>query len=269
MYDILNVMNNHMKFYQATIGNDFRQQLNKYNIGIEIDHFCQPENLQGHSYRRSMEEVGAMIEAAGLDGDSLVLHGPFNELHPAAIDPEALALAKKRIDQAYDICTLLGVRKLVLHSGYMPFVYFKSWHRDRSAEFWREFMEGKPQDFTLCIENVLEDEPYMMAELMEALEAKNANIGICLDVGHANCISNVPVSQWIETLAPYIRHFHLHNNMGSKDQHLPFDEGTLKMDDILKQANELCREDTTYTSETINCQSSLKWLKERGYINER
>ncbi|NLD19459.1 MAG: TIM barrel protein [Clostridiales bacterium] len=271
------------RFYVATVGDGFERQLKEHNIGVEFDYFCQAENLEGAGFMRSAAEITRLKKAYGYSEKNMVLHAPFNELHPAAIDREALELAKKRMKQAYGMCESFAVKKMVAHSGYLPFVYFKSWHRDRSVEFWTEFMADKPEDFILCIENVLEDEPYMMAELMEAIEEASGktlkralaktlpvpNIGICLDIGHANCMSEVALEEWIRTLAPYIRHFHLHNNDGKGDRHLAFHEGQVDIAELLDLAKELCREDTTYTVESIDCEASVKWLSERGHISRK
>ena len=52
---------------------------------------------------------------------------------------------------------------------------------------------------------------------------------LCLDVGHVNAYSKIPVTDWLENWAPYLSHFHIHNNDTSRDQHNPLHEGTIPM----------------------------------------
>ena len=244
-------------FYAATVGQDYGRIITEYEAGMEIDSFCQSVLLDDEVEVKRVREIMSISERH-------ILHGPFTELHPAAIDPRARQLASDRLNQAYDICRRLGINRMVVHSGYVPFVFFKEWHRDRSIEFWQEFMRDKADNFTIYIENVLEDEPYMMRELMEALA--DERIRICIDTGHANVAGNVNIKEWFEVLGEYTGHIHLHNNYGSADEHNPPDKGSMDMDKVLEYIDSCCGSDTTITIEAYDLESSFKWLAERGYI---
>lgn len=264
-------LNNMKKYFIATMGADFRKYVMDRDVGIELDFFCMAENLEGSRYDAVSREIRKLMDSCNISGEDMVLHAPFNELHPAAIDPGALELARRRMEQSYHVCEEFGIKKMVVHSGYMPHVYFKSWHNERSVEFWTEFMSSKPEDFKLCIENVLEDEPYMMRDMLEAVrkDGGSGNIGICLDIGHANCISGVDAAQWIETLHPYINHFHIHNNDGQHDLHKPFEDGTMDVKALLDKAQQLCAPETTYTIEVMDCGDAVEWLTKGGWIKKK
>ena len=49
-------------------------------------------------------------------------------------------------------------------------------------------MADQPEDFEICIENVLDDEPDMMVAIAKGCD--DPRIGLCYDVGHANIISD-------------------------------------------------------------------------------
>ena len=137
------------RFYAATVGKDAAEVIESYKTGVELDCFCWSVRL---------EEKDAIDEALGYMKltNRHILHGPFTELYPAAIDPEAVDLAYKRLEQAYDISRRLGIDRMVVHSGYLPFIYFKEWHIEKSAQFWNNFMRNKDENFKIYIENVLE-----------------------------------------------------------------------------------------------------------------
>ena len=244
-------------FYAATVGRDYSRIITEYKAGMEIDNFCQSVMLD------DKDEIERAREIMSLS-DRHILHGPFTELHPAAIDPRARQLASDRLNQAYDICRRLGINRMVVHSGYVPFVFFKEWHRERSIEFWQEFMKGKDGNFTIYIENVLEDEPYMIRALME--ELSDERIEACIDTGHANAAGNVDICEWLEVLGEYTGHIHLHNNYGSADEHNPPDRGSMDMDRVLEYIDKYCGSGTTITIEAYDLESSFRWLAERGYI---
>lgn len=245
------------RFYAATVGSDFRRIIDSYDIGIEIDNFCQSVLLD------SADEIKKAGELMTLS-DRHIIHGPFTELFPAAIDPRARSLAFDRLEQAYDVCRRLGVCKMVVHSGYVPFVFFKSWHTGRSVEFWQEFMSDKPEDFHIYIENVLEDEPYMMGSLIERIA--DDRVQLCLDTGHANAAGTVDIKEWFEVLGSYTEHIHLHNNNGKADEHNPPDSGSMDMDKVMEYIDTYCSSDTTITIEAYDLAASFRWLEERGYI---
>ena len=142
------------------------------------------ENLEGVKYENVKQEIMQIMEDSGIGGSDMVLHAPFSELHPAAIDPEALKLARRRMDQAYRACEDLGIKKMVADQDICP-MYISNHGIRNCREFWTDFMADKPEDFVICIENVLDDEPYMMRDMIEKIREKggHSNIGICLDTG--------------------------------------------------------------------------------------
>ena len=82
------------KYFAATVGTEFEQYVREKNLGIEIDFFCTAENLKGEKYDSCCAEIERLMKDCRISGDDMILHAPFNELHPAAIDEEALLLAK-------------------------------------------------------------------------------------------------------------------------------------------------------------------------------
>ena len=73
----------------------------------------------------------------------------------------------------------------------MPQVYFPEWYVEQSVLFWREFLRQLPQDMTVALENVMEPQPRLLAEI--ARQVDDPRLGLCLDIGHANTfVSRVP-----------------------------------------------------------------------------
>lgn len=260
------------RLYIASISENAAELAGEYGTGLEMDHYCTAENMEAPLFERVHKEALEDIRTAssgrnegGQGGLPLLFHAPFNELYPAAIDPKIKEVAYRRYEQAYHLAAeTYGAGKMIVHSGYMPHVYYKVWHCEKSVEFWQNYMKDKPTDFTICIENVLEDEPYMMAEIAERLGQKN--IGLCLDTGHANCMSDIPVAEWVRIMGPYITHVHLHNNDGRSDEHNRLDCGTLNMAEILESIERWCADTTTVTIESLNGRESLRWLEKEGYF---
>ena len=116
----------------------------------------------------------------------------------------------------------------------------------------------------IVLENVLEEEPEYLLDIVRA--ADHPRLGLCLDVGHANAYSAVPVLTWLERFAPYLRHFHLHNNNGSCDAHAPLDAGSIPMKKFLEKALVLCPGATFTLELPEDTARGVLWLSENGFI---
>ena len=71
--------------------------------------------------------------------------------------------------------------------------------------------------------------------------------------------------EWLEAWAPYLSHFHIHNNDGSWDNHDPLDRGSIPMKEFLEKASALCPE-ATFTLELLEAEPSVRWMTETGLI---
>jgi len=235
-------------------------------LNIEINHTCISEELNPENRKHLLADIRRDVEETG--ARRILLHGPFTEIIPAAIDGRARDFAKKRLEEAWEVCRAIGAEAMIVHTGWIPFMYFKEWQAEKGALFWQEFMEDKPEDFRIYVENVLDDEPYMLANMMKQIE--DPRIGLCLDVGHALAAGHnmIPISDWIRVLGPYLGHFHIHNNHGDRDAHgsLGPESGILDYNEVFRLIREHCREDVTFTIESRDCAAAVEWLYENGHL---
>ena len=245
-------------FYISTVAADAVETSKKYGFGLEIAEFCTAINMDiGFDYwDQTVKEKMAGI-------GRFTFHAPFNELCPSAIDPLILEVAHRRYNQAYELMRSYGINKMVVHSGYLPYVYFKGYFVERSVRFWRDFLRDKHEDFSLCIENVLEDEPGLLIDIVK--EVNDRRMGICLDIGHANTVvSDKPVLEWIDEASPFLSHVHIHNNYREYDNHNPVQDGlidyTAAMGSLLSE-----RPDVSITIESLNAEKTAAWLCENGF----
>ena len=256
------------KLFIATFSKDAVSLARDFGVGLEINHTCISQALDEGNRKKLLASILGDAKLANIEDSSrLFLHGPFTEIHPSAIDHLARELAMRRLNEAFEVASALRINRMVVHTGWLPFIYFKEWYAKKGAEFWEKFMHDKPAGFTIYIENVLEDEPYMLLDLMKNIE--NPAIRICLDVGHANAMTSaeIPVEKWIELLSPYIGHFHLHNNDAAGDSHGAFDDGSMDMMRILGQIDDFCAPQTTLTIEARDAKSCLEWLEANKKLN--
>ena len=247
--------------FLCTFATDALKLIRKYGIGIEFNQFCISKTLDDKNIDKVVAAMNREFDTAGVeDHTRAIVHGPFTEIIPMGIDPMAVDFALTRLKQAALGTRKLGLNRMVAHTGYYPTVYFDQWHIKQSPVFWARLMEDQPEDFTLYIENVFDPDPGPMLEVLKVLD--DPRVKLCLDVGHANAASDIPVLEWIRRWGPHIGHFHLHNNDGTADQHLPVFQGTIDMAEVLAAIDDYCGE-ATLTVESSDADESIAWLLER------
>ena len=102
---------------------------------------------------------------------------------------------------------------MVCHGGFIPHVYYPEWYVEQSVLFWRALLDKLPENMTIALENVMEPSPETLVQIASGVD--DPRLGLCLDVGHANtCVSDTPPLEWIAPMSPWLRHVHLHNNLG-------------------------------------------------------
>lgn len=244
------------RLFLSTIADDAVQTAREFGLGVELAQFCLAENMD-----KTPPDVQASLDAA-LEVPRRVLHAPFAELCPAAIDPLVRAVTRRRFLQAAALAKRYGAEKMVVHSGFIPLVYYPEWFAPQSAAFWREFLNDV-DGLTLCVENVMETSPDALRQIAE--QVNDPRLRICFDVGHAFCQSG-DLAPWLDALAPYSSHVHLHNNHGTFDEHLGLPDGTLDMAAVIRQLEALAPQ-ATYTLEVRSARASVEWLLKEGLLS--
>lgn len=246
------------RMFVSTITPDAALLARRYGVGLEIAEYCTASHMD-----LAFAETHAALQNKLEGVPRRVLHAPFNELFPCAIDPKARELAAFRYRQAIDLAKSYGAEKIVIHSGYAPNFYYDCWFEEQGILFWKAFLRDCRETLPICLENVLETQPEPLLHILEAVN--DPRLRICFDVGHAHTYSRQPVEVWLEQFAPWIAHFHLHNNHRDWDSHNPLADGTLDMKELLCRAAALCPH-ATFTLESTDAAPDFLWLEEQGLL---
>lgn len=265
-YDDVKIFRDNL--YLSTIDENAEKLSKECELGLELCQFTTTTNLDGKYFSYWFESAFK----CKLENSKSVFHAPFNEIYPSSIDPDMRKVAMDKLNRAFEICyNYLGVKKFVVHSGYVKNVYFKEWFVEKSVEFWKEFMLSKPRDFILCIENVFDETPDYLVEIINGI--CDERVGVCLDIGHANVANkdNVmrfcSVEDWVDKLGNRLYHVHMHNNFGVNDEHAELSDGNIDICKVLNKLIEISIEKKkngknpiTFTLETRNTEKSLEYL---------
>jgi sugar phosphate isomerase/epimerase len=200
----------------------------------EIEHFVRyalnPEiAIDAAALERFSEKDFARI-ADILRGQDLTvtLHAPFVDLSAGSTDPAIRAVTRRRFEALLRLVPLFAPRTVVAHAGYdwRRYEYFRKTWMQNSAEFWgwvAEQLNG--HESQLMLENVYEHGPGEISDLFDQLRPQG--VSLCLDCGHVTAFGQAPLKEWLSVLGPFIGQLHLHDNRGSKDDHLPMGCGQI------------------------------------------
>ncbi|WP_291576323.1 sugar phosphate isomerase/epimerase family protein [Clostridium sp. UBA4548] len=228
-------------------------------LGFEVQSFIQPYSIG--DYNRKLETIRCKLEHI----QQVSLHGPFVDLFTGSRDPKIVEVVKSRFWDAYYTARSIKAKHLIFHAGYVPKAFFPIQWLETSAEFWKDYLESIDHDVEIHIENVCEDQWGTIAELIEVVDSPR--FSACLDIGHANVNSSVPLEQWIKGLNKHIKYVHLHNNYGISDNHYGLCNGDI---DILKTLEllEIYAPDAKWSLETKleETEESILFLSKNGFI---
>lgn len=137
--------------------------------------------------------------------------------------------------QEIDFAQQLGARTLVLHSACFGLVVEDD--RPDWPEIKRIARYAADRDVLLAMEN-LKDCIWVLDRVLDEVgdDPEETNLGICIDIGHANQSVDAgrhPVTNYLERYKGQLRHLHLHDNCGESDDHFLPGEGTVDWPAVL------------------------------------
>lgn len=192
------------------------QEFESLNIGVEIQDFTEP-NLSNEEINRI---VSGYKEKFKDFKNIKSIHGPFLDLKPASPDKLIREVSFNRYLDTIKIGRELKVDYIIFHSQintYLNHPSQRSLNNIQTKEFWENILSEIP-DYKgiIVLENIFEEEPYMLKELIETINLPNVKIN--LDIGHAK-LGKVSLEEWIKKLKDYISYIHIHSNDGIYDNH--------------------------------------------------
>ncbi len=163
----------------------------------------------------------------------LVVHAPYIDLNPASLNPLILATTRRILAGSIRLAETLEAQHLICHPGTFPPEYHRSLRRRallNMTQLIRQLaQQATNSNIDLLIENLPRGEASPLVSTPEELRdfIGQVNVGIALDLGHANTMGDP--QQFISVLAGAIKVVHLHDNHGETDEHLPLGRGTLRL----------------------------------------
>jgi sugar phosphate isomerase/epimerase len=204
-----------------------------------------------------VRSVRSMLDSYGIIATQM--HGPSDR--SSDIGNLDLIMRKKAIEKHkryLKYCAALGVKYYVLHPGGILYGKWDDSQKVATFQFDRNFVEkliglnvssvkelageAREQGVKIAVENgPLNDRTFLTIadQLRITSEVRRDNVGICIDVGHANVGMKVKPADVIRRVGSLTWALHLHDNDGTGDQHLPPGRGNIDWADVVKALEEI------------------------------
>jgi len=214
--------------HKEEIGSNFDALLEyakEHHYNLEFTTFIYPDFLDVNGqeilkdYQQKLHGFKGAISVHGACGNPVidVIHSENRKVREAA---------RQMVFQSLDIVRELKAERVVFHGNFNPLVrgerYQPNWI-ERDVIFWSEVLEKYPA--IVVLENTFEPTPETFRTVLDAVNS--SRLKICLDMGHMNVWSKVPLEEWIAVLGEDIRSMHVHDNKGDEDSHLVPGKGAI------------------------------------------
>lgn len=209
-----------------------------------IEIFAARQHLDYANRKQHVREIAEWFRGSGVPLHSV--HAPMYAdyewgrtgappVNVAATDRAARVEAMDEIKRALELAEHIPFRFLIQHIGLSneTFDDRKFEAALTSIEHLRAF--AKPLGVNILLENI-PNELATPDRLVEFIHTSHFDdIGVCLDVGHAHMVSDIPAT--FEIVKDHVRSTHIHDNAKDRDAHLWPGAGTIDW----KQTMELLR----------------------------
>ncbi|HUJ70463.1 MAG TPA: TIM barrel protein, partial [Syntrophorhabdales bacterium] len=85
------------------------------------------------------------------------------------------------------------------------------------------------------------------------------NLWFCFDTGHFNLFTAVPLEGWLGPLRQRLKEFHIHDNHGKSDEHLPVGQGTFPFRELRHFVKSL--HGVVFTAEAADVGSAMETIR--------
>lgn len=159
------------------------------------------------------------------------MHGAFFDVTIFSSDRKIRQVSEYRVEQSLHTAKKLKAEMVIFHTNYLSNFNLQSYRQnwvEKNAQFWTKMLK-KYKDLKIYMENMFDNDPYLLAELGERMKMEE-RFGVCFDYAHA-AISSTDLKEWVKTLAPYIKHMHINDNDLLGDNHDALGDGKINWEE--------------------------------------
>jgi sugar phosphate isomerase/epimerase len=163
----------------------------------------------------------------------LTIHSPTVDLNPASVNVGIREETVKQLNETVDLAAAIDASTITTHPGHVKRINERLTRRSfnlalNSLEGWARYAEDV--GIEPAIENMPRNSKYFCTDVAQhKLFVETCGASATIDVGHAH--TNNAVTEFLQADFQ-IAYYHVSDNDGRWDQHLPIGEGTIDWDQL-------------------------------------
>lgn len=200
-----------------------------YSFGTECD---RANGVYSKNWKEYTKQLKAYADSMGIT--FVQGHSPMGA--PIVQDNKKILADTIRSVEA---CGELGIKNLVVHSGYRHKISKEETFRDNKEFFMRVLDVAEKYDVNILVENfnkMCVENMYWIdnaPDLLELIEYVNHPLFHAVwDTGHAN-MQDMPQNEALKLLGKHVYALHVHDNFGNEDSHMAPYSGSLNFDSLM------------------------------------
>ena len=217
-------------------------------------------------HQLTKKRVAKLIEIAKAKGFRYTVHAPFADINIASPSKLFLDVSIKKLEQSMAHASDLNAQLWVFHpgakTGISSFYPGEDW-KQNIASIKKLHETAEKFGLDIAMENLPEKYGFIMRNPKDFQrfynETRLNDIGVVLDVGHAN-LENQTIN-FLKQLPDRIVNIHLSDNMGENDQHLGIGYGKIDWKQFAETLEEIDYDKKIIIEVIENVQESLKKLR--------
>jgi sugar phosphate isomerase/epimerase len=227
---------------------------------------CYIEVVDDGIHALNKKRISMLNEAAKSRGIEYTVHSPFADINIASPSKPMLNAGLKRLKQSIAYTNALDAKLWILHpgiqTGISSFYPGKDWIQNKES-ICLLHKTAEEYGVKIALENVPEPYPFIMKsveDFAKFYKETSLNIGLVLDVGHANI--NKQIELFFSTFGGKIEHIHASDNVGETDQHLGIGYGKINWSQLAQTLRENAYDKTVIVESVEHVEESLRKLKQ-------
>ncbi|MBW2038915.1 MAG: sugar phosphate isomerase/epimerase [Deltaproteobacteria bacterium] len=194
--------------------------------------------------KKESESIGKKLVSLSLEP---VIHSAVYDINLASLNPLIRRASIRQTVESIRFAAKIGAKIVIIHPGRLPKDYPPAYLKNSRINLLTSLnvmarMAGR-MGVMLAIENSPRGRAHrLVANPQEHLyilkRLGSPHLGALLDLGHAHTWG-LDLREYIRSLAEYILLFHLHDNRGGVDEHLPLGKGNLDLRGVGEQIQRL------------------------------
>jgi len=222
---------------------DFAASLRLKYVEIRSE---RPYALPQDMSKRELERVGEKLTSLSLEP---IIHSAVYDINLASLNPLIRRASIRQTVESIRFAAKIGAKIVIIHPGRLPkdypTVYLKNSRINLLTSLNIMARIAGRMGVVLAIENSPRGRAHrLVATPQEQLyilkKLGSPYLGALLDLGHAHTW-DLDLQEYTRSLAEYILLFHLHDNRGKADEHLPLGKGTIDLRGVGEEIQKIGR----------------------------